>query len=107
MVRDPRHQHTNIDTPFRRRLECIEQDVIWHKVGVGEQDCMLSTVDSVDIHIADRKGQTQSIITAQIDQGIKAAFVVSGNFIAIVTETIPEGNKRAGKLAGIRSTNTE
>src|SRR5689334_12116856 len=68
---------------------------------------MLSTVDSVDIHIADRKGQAQSIITAQIDQGIKAAFVVSGNFIAFVTETIPEGNKRAGKLAGIRSTNTQ
>ena len=99
MIGVPGNQDPHVYTSCGCRLQRFQQDMIGYKIGIGQQDRVLSAVDSLDIHIAYRKSQPERIVTAYSDERIKVAHVMPRNLFSLPTRPVPEADKRMREIS--------
>ena len=93
MVRDPGQQDLHVHAAPGRGLEGVEQDVVGHKIGVGEQDVLLGALNSRDIHVADGEGELQGVRVAGHDQRVEPPGVLARDAFTARAMAVPEGHE--------------
>jgi hypothetical protein len=72
--------------------------MVGNKGRIGEENGLFSAINGLDIHIADRKGQSQGVIGLYSDERVEYSSVAVCNLLSWRRESVPVLDEGVGKI---------